>query len=131
MQVGERFGFGVGDDGRGYEVLREGGVDFGRQEAVDARVGDDVQEGDAQGGGGRVGAGHAVGGRGTLVCCEFGGEVGRNGETKGAGGANIWARTSDSASRWERPWRTKDPSMSLRSFLSGLYLSLTTCWATL
>jgi len=70
LEIGEGFGFGVGDDGGGDEVLRDGGVDFGAEGVVDTRVGDDVEEGDAEGGGGRVGAGHAVGGKGHVSFLE-------------------------------------------------------------
>lgn len=70
MEVWEGFGFGVGDDGGGDVVLPDGGVNFGGECLVDTRVGDDVEEADAEGGGGRVGPGHAVGGKGHVSFLE-------------------------------------------------------------
>ena len=43
----------------------------------------------------------------------------------------IWSRTSASAWRCFKPWRTKEPNMSVRSIFFGPYLSPTTCRATL
>lgn len=68
LEVGELFGFGVADGG-GYGAGAVGGQDFGEEARVDTGVGEEVEEDAADGGGGGVGAGHALGG--DVISCRL------------------------------------------------------------